>query len=131
MPKSASAPAKDRRKRRLEATQPLVLRPYQKAAGDDILNAFEEDRRRICACLPTGAGKTVLMMHVIDRLWKAGNGAKDPAGPRGQVMILVPTIQIAVQTKEVAEDVLRLKMENNCSIELEQGASWTRGEADL
>ena len=50
---------------------------------------------------------------------------------RDQVLILVPSIQIATQMKTEAEKVMRKDFKVNCSIELEQGDCVSSGCADL
>ena len=100
---------------------------------DKILDAFDAGKERVYGQSPTGSGKTTMMMYIIDKLWRRGNGAQIAAADkeRGQVLILVPSIQIASQIQQEAVIILRGQLKHRCRIELEQGESHTDGDADL
>jgi len=44
----------------------MQLRPYQQEAHDAIVKSWADGNRCVCACLPTGAGKTVLFSKIIE-----------------------------------------------------------------
>jgi superfamily II DNA or RNA helicase len=52
--------------------QLLTLRDYQSATIERLMTAWASGRRRLAAVLPTGAGKTVIFAHLIERAHAAG-----------------------------------------------------------
>lgn len=112
----------------------MKLRPYQAKSVAEVLAAFangDDQGPHFYICMPTGSGKTIVMMYALHGIWARLSGEGNPVEPMRQTLILVPTISIAMQTKSQAEKVLRKQLHVNCSIELEQGANWTDETADL
>lgn len=52
--------------------QLLALRDYQSVTIERLMAGWSAGRRRLAAVLPTGAGKTVVFAHVIERAHQAG-----------------------------------------------------------
>lgn len=136
----------------------IKLWAYQQEATDAVFEAFEgkgpEDDVRISVCAPTGSGKTVMMLSIIKDLWanskeayiddaRAQTAAADEeydseeedaaeGWQREQVLILVPSVQIATQMKTDAKRILRKDFGvKDVDIELEQGDTKSDGTADL
>jgi hypothetical protein len=72
-----------------------------------------------------------MMMAIIDKLWAAGNHAKHKMAHKGQVLVIVPTLEIAKQVKGAAETYLVKHFGNNISIGVAQGQTRARGNEDL
>lgn len=52
----------------------FTLRPYQLECIDAVLNDFHSGHRMVAAILPTGAGKTEIMLCIADRMIKSRGG---------------------------------------------------------
>jgi superfamily II DNA or RNA helicase len=75
-----------------------VLRPYQRAAVEQVFTAWRAGRRAPVLVLPTGAGKTVILVEVIRVVVEA------VASP-DSVLVLVPRRELVGQTVEKLEAV--------------------------
>jgi ATP-dependent helicase IRC3 len=117
------SPRKERKPRR--PTTNIRLYNYQSEAITACLDHFVQGKNRIAVSSPTGSGKTTMMLSVIERLW----GTAEPN--RRQVLILVPSIQIAGQIKDAAKQYLKGQHKFQCTIEVEQGENKTDGDADM
>ena len=98
-----------------------------------VLDAIAAGTTRMSVKAPTGSGKTVIMMYLIHKLWKAGNHSQQPTADRerGQVLILVPNVDLVTQVKDAATSILRGQLGHRCLIEVEQGDWRSDGCADL
>ena len=156
-PVADGATAADIAKPKRTVNRKIKLWTYQQEATDAVFEAFEGkgpgDDVRISVCAPTGSGKTVMMLSIIKDLWanskeayiddaRAQTAADDEYDPedeyaaegwqREQVLILVPSVQIATQMKTEAKRILRKDFGvKDVDIELEQGDTKSDGTADL
>jgi superfamily II DNA or RNA helicase len=144
------------RPRKKVINRTVKLYTYQEKVTDAVFEAFAgkgpKDDVRISVCAPTGSGKTVMMLSIIRDMWaKSHEAFKQNARDqevadeeegsdeeretieyeKEQVLILVPTIQIATQMKAEAKRILKKDFKVNCEIELEQGETRSDGTADL
>ena len=80
---------------------PITLRPYQQGLYDGIeQKLFKEDVRKLCAVLPTGGGKSVLIAKLAEQL-------------QGRTLILTHRIEILQQNSEWLEHAAILTAKNN------------------
>lgn len=91
--------------------KPFELHNYQEDALKACLDAFEEGSTRIAVSMPTGSGKTVVFVHLIQEMRRV-YGAK-------KTLILVGSTELADQAKRTARKVLG----PDEIIDLEQGDS--------
>lgn len=74
----------------------LKPRDYQTAAIDAVFAAWADGMRRPAVVLPTGAGKTVVFSHLIER-WRRRTAAGTPDDRGGRVIVLVHRDELADQ----------------------------------
>ncbi|MFO0755391.1 MAG: DEAD/DEAH box helicase [Byssovorax sp.] len=91
-----------------------VLRPYQRAAVDAVLEARKAGTRRMLVCLPTGAGKTVIFAHLA-RL------------ARRQVLVLAHREELLSQARDKIEKAL----DAGSVVAIEQGAKKAPADAKI
>ena len=91
----------------------------------------DQIQRRVCVASPTGSGKTIMMMDIINRLWKAGNHSAEPTiNGKGQVLIIVPTLEILKQTQKRAQEFLR-RWHPDFTVGVHQAKIEAEGDEDL
>jgi DNA repair protein RadD len=66
----------------------FVLRPYQIVDVEQLRAAHREGHKRVCYCLPTGGGKTIIFVEIVRRARKRGT----------RIAILVHRIELVDQT---------------------------------
>ncbi|CEH13958.1 p-loop containing nucleoside triphosphate hydrolase protein [Ceraceosorus bombacis] len=116
----------------LEAAEPASellnqgpkLRPYQEECVIECLQAISEGSKRIGVSSPTGSGKTTIFTSLLARLpelpAKYGRSAN-------QVLIIVSSIELALQTAEVVS-----RTYPSLLVEIEQGSKFhATGAADV
>lgn len=97
---------------------PITLRPYQEEAISACVNALNDGKKRIGVSSPTGSGKTTMFMNLIPRI-PSRNG-------RGQVLILVGSVELAHQAENAARALLP-----GHSVEVEQAKRVASGTSDM
>ncbi|ODV88754.1 hypothetical protein CANCADRAFT_16551, partial [Tortispora caseinolytica NRRL Y-17796] len=95
------------------------LRPYQEKCIDSILTAINNGTNRVGVSLATGAGKTVIFSHLIDRFT-----VDDPL--RSQTLVLVHRKELVFQAATHCANAYP-----NKTIEIEMGKSHASGTADI
>ena len=103
-------------------TSALKLRPYQETCLESCLGALKDGSSKIGVSLPTGAGKTVVFVSLLQRLQElSGN----PQATRS--LIIVNSVELARQAADQAR-----KLFPHWTVEIEQGARYTAsGLADV
>lgn len=130
----------------LASPSSVILRPYQTEAIDACLAALQAGKRRIGVSSPTGSGKTTMFMHLIPHIpWNSATS--DPEGDRdlgvdrefheeaataqhrnkGQVLILVGSVELASQAEAAARRILG----TDYTVEVEQSRRVATGYADM
>lgn len=71
----------------------VKLRPYQKECIETIVNRFNEGQSRQLVHLPTGAGKTVIFAHLIEKLQK-------------KTLVLAHTCELLDQAKQKIQMII-------------------------
>ena len=100
----------------------LKLRPYQETCLESCLDALKDGSTKIGVSLPTGAGKTVVFVSLLERL-RALSGS--PEATRS--LVIVNSVELARQAADHAR-----KLFPHWTIEIEQGARYTAsGLADV
>ena len=103
-------------------TSALKLRPYQETCLESCLDALKGGSTKIGVSLPTGAGKTVVFVSLLERL-QALSG--NPNATRS--LIIVNSVELARQAADQAR-----KLFPHWTVEIEQGARYTAsGLADV
>ncbi|WWC69015.1 uncharacterized protein I206_102951 [Kwoniella pini CBS 10737] len=110
----------------------ITLRDYQLETIEKIREATERGLTRFGVSLPTGSGKTTVMMHSILQLrhlnWnsKIASGQLNSGEPK-KVLVLVHKQDLIQQTINTA----RMALGSHITIEVEQGSRVASGTADL
>jgi ATP-dependent helicase IRC3 len=102
----------------------ITLRPYQHAAIQACVDAFDSGLTRIGVSSPTGSGKTTMFMKLIPKVVEKQLGDKVE---RKQTLIIVNSVELARQSKNAAERLLP----EGWTVEVEQGSSIASGRADV
>ena len=103
-------------------TSALKLRPYQETCLESCINALKEGTTKIGVSLPTGAGKTVVFVSLLERLQTL---SQTPQATRS--LVIVNSIELARQAAEQAQ-----KFFPHWTVEIEQGVRHTAsGLADV
>lgn len=103
-------------------TSTLKLRPYQETCLESCIDALKEGSTKIGVSLPTGAGKTVVFVSLLERL-QALYG--DPHATRS--LVIVNSVELARQAADQAR-----KLFPRWTVEIEQGARYSAsGLADV
>lgn len=103
-------------------TTTLKLRPYQETCLESCLDALKEGSTKIGVSLPTGAGKTVVFVSLLERLQPL---FASPEATRS--LVIVNSIELARQAADQAR-----KLYPHWTVEIEQGARHTAsGLADM
>lgn len=102
----------------------ITLRPYQNAAIQACVDAFDSGLTRIGVSSPTGSGKTTMFMKLIPKVVEKQLGDKVE---RKQTLIIVNSVELARQSKNAAERLLP----EGWTVEVEQGSSIASGSADV
>lgn len=103
-------------------TSALRLRPYQEICLESCINALNEGTTKIGVSLPTGAGKTVVFVSLLERLQTL---LQNPQATRS--LVIVNSVELARQAAEQAH-----KFFPQWTVEIEQGARHTAsGLADV
>lgn len=103
-------------------TNALKLRPYQETCLESCLSALKDGSTKIGVSLPTGSGKTVVFVSLLERL-QALSG--DPQATRS--LVIVNSIELARQAADQARNLFP-----HWTVEIEQGARYTAsGLADV
>jgi len=103
-------------------TSALKLRPYQETCLESCLDALKNGSTKIGVSLPTGAGKTVVFVSLLERL-QALSG--NPQAARS--LVIVNSVELARQAAHQAQ-----KFFPHWTIEIEQGARYiASGSADV
>ena len=103
-------------------TTAFKLRPYQETCLESCLDALKSGLTKIGVSLPTGAGKTVVFVSLLDRL-QALFGS--PGATRS--LVIVNSVELARQAADQAR-----KLFPQWTVEIEQGARYNAsGLADL
>lgn len=101
----------------------LKLRPYQEACLESCLDALNEGYTKIGVSLPTGAGKTVVFVSLLERLQTLSRTTPEAA----RSIVIVNSVELARQAANQAR-----KLFPHWTVEIEQGARHTAsGLADL
>lgn len=93
-------------------TAALKLRPYQEACLQSCLDALKNGSTKIGVSLPTGAGKTVVFVILLERLQAL---SRSPEATRS--LVIVNSVELARQAAEQAR-----KLFPHWTVEMEQGA---------
>lgn len=96
----------------------LQLRDYQEGAIQAVVNNLALGHRRLGISLATGAGKTVIFTHLIDRI--------ESRGLASQTLILVHRKELVEQAAQVCE-----RTYPNKTIEIEMAKKHASGLADI
>jgi len=100
----------------------LKLRPYQESCLESCLDALRDGSTKIGVSLPTGAGKTVVFVSLLEQLQAS---PRNPETTRS--LVIVNSVELARQTADQAR-----KLFPHWTVEIEQGARYTAsGLADL
>lgn len=103
-------------------TTALKLRPYQEKCLESCLDALKEGSTKIGVSLPTGAGKTVVFVSLLERLQSL---SRSPEATRS--LIIVNSVELARQAANQARELFP-----RWTVEIEQGARHTAsGLADV
>ena len=103
-------------------TSTLKLRPYQESCLESCLDALKEGSTKIGVSLPTGAGKTVVFVSLLERLQEL---PRSPEATRS--LVIVNSVELARQAADQAR-----KLFPHWTVEIEQGARHTAsGLADV
>ena len=103
-------------------TSALKLRPYQETCLGSCLDALKEGSTKIGVSLPTGAGKTVVFVSLLERLQAL---SRNPQETRS--LVIVNSVELARQAADQAR-----KLFPHWTVEIEQGARYTAsGLADV
>jgi ATP-dependent helicase IRC3 len=103
-------------------TTALKLRPYQETCLESCLDALKEGSTKIGVSLPTGAGKTVVFVSLLERL----QGLSRSSGAT-RSLVIVNSVELARQAADQAR-----KLFPQWTVEIEQGARYhATGLADL
>ena len=103
-------------------TTPLRLRPYQETCLESCLDALKEGSTKIGVSLPTGAGKTVVFVSLLERLQTL---LRSPGATRS--LVIVSSVELARQAADQAR-----KLFPHWTVEIEQGTRHTAsGLADV
>ena len=103
-------------------TTALKLRPYQEECLESCLNALRGGSTKIGVSLPTGAGKTVVFVSLIERLQTL---PRSPEATRS--LVIVSSVELAQQAADQAR-----RLFPHWTVEIEQGAqSIASGLADV
>ena len=103
-------------------TSALKLRPYQETCLESCLGALKEGSTKIGVSLPTGAGKTVVFVSLLERLQVLPGNSKATRS-----LVIVNSIELARQAADQAR-----KLFPHWTVEIEQGARYTAsGLADM
>ena len=103
-------------------TSALKLRPYQETCLESCLDALKDGSTKIGVSLPTGAGKTVVFVSLLERL------QAPPGNPEAtRSLVVVNSVELARQAADQAQ-----KLFPHWTVEIEQGTRYTAsGLADL
>ena len=103
-------------------TTALKLRPYQETCLKSCLDALKEGSTKIGVSLPTGAGKTVVFVSLLERLQGL---SRSPEATRS--LVIVNSVELARQAAGQAR-----KLVPHWTVEIEQGSRYTAsGLADM
>ena len=103
-------------------TNALKLRSYQESCIESCLDALKDGSTKIGVSLPTGAGKTVVFVSLLERL-KALPGNLQAT----RSLVIVNSVELARQAADQAR-----KLFPHWTVEIEQGARYTAsGLADV
>ena len=113
----------------------IVLRPYQESAIDACLSAIAAGKSRIGVSSPTGSGKTTMFMSLIPRFPDPAPRSRaqrrlDDGGRKG-VLIVVSSVELALQTEVTARRVLGAGDGPELTVEVEQSKRSASGIADV
>ncbi|KAF9650534.1 P-loop containing nucleoside triphosphate hydrolase protein [Thelephora ganbajun] len=110
------------RLRHAHTSAPKRLRPYQETCLESCLDALKGGSTKIGVSLPTGAGKTVVFVSLLERLHALST---NPEATRS--LVIVNSIELARQAADQAR-----KHSPHWTVEIEQGARYTAsGLADV
>ena len=103
-------------------TGPLKLRSYQETCLESCLDALNAGSTKIGVSLPTGSGKTVVFISLLERLQAL---SRNPEATRS--LVIVNSIELARQAADQAR-----KLFPHWTVEIEQGARYNAsGFADV
>lgn len=108
------------RRTHTNATDSIVLRPYQEDCIQECLDWLDQGATRLGVSLPTGSGKTTVFISLLSRLASRNGNAN-------RAIVVVNSVELARQSAAQA-----LRMFPHWSVEIEQGAKHkATGLADL
>lgn len=102
-------------------TSTLKLRPYQEECLESCLDALKENSTKIGVSLPTGAGKTVVFVSLLERLQGLPGNSQATRS-----LVIVNGIELARQVANQAR-----KLFPHWTVEIEQGSHIASGLADV
>ena len=103
-------------------TSALKLRPYQETCLESCLDALKDGSTKIGVSLPTGAGKTVVFVSLLERLQALSGDRKATRS-----LVIVNSVELAQQAADQARRIFP-----HWTVEIEQGARHTAsGLADV
>ena len=103
-------------------TSALRLRPYQETCLESCLDALKEGSTKIGVSLPTGAGKTVVFVSLLERLQTLPGNSQATRS-----LVIVNSVELAQQAADQAR-----KLFPHWTVEIEQGTRHTAsGLADM
>ena len=103
-------------------TNALKLRPYQETCLESCLDALQQGSTKIGVSLPTGAGKTVVFVSLLERLQGFPGNSQATRS-----LVIVNSIELARQAADQAQ-----KFFPHWTVEIKQGARHTAsGLADV
>jgi len=108
--------------RRRVHTSALKLRPYQETCLESCLDALKDGSTRIGVSLPTGAGKTVVFVSLLERLQALPGNSQATRS-----LVIVNNLELVRQAADQAR-----KLFPHWTVGVEQGARYTAsGLADM
>ncbi|GAA5876947.1 hypothetical protein JCM3774_000548 [Rhodotorula dairenensis] len=124
----ASPPNRNRNRIRAEL---FKLRPYQQQCVDAVLAELDRGQyTRLGVSAPTGSGKTAMFTSLIARIpprrHPASTTPMDPTPEARQVLVVVNSIQLAIQTAGAIQ-----RAYPDMTVQVEQGKSTATGLADV
>ena len=103
-------------------TSALKLRPYQETCLESCLDALKQGSTKIGVSLPTGAGKTVVFVSLLERLQALPGNSQATRS-----LVIVNSVELARQAADHAR-----KYFPHWTVEIEQGVRHTAsGLADV
>ena len=100
--------------------EPVALRGYQQKQIDACLQALKDGFTRLAVSSPTGSGKTITFVSLIEQM-------PVPKRGRDQTLIIVHNLELAKQARETIARVIYRR----CSVGMEQGAQHAYGNEEM